>query len=49
MAALRKYEPPLDTIIMTRMAKIHTSSETWMAGSVTARRMKVMRATPVTP
>ena len=32
MAALRKYEPPLEMIIITRMAKIQTSSETWIGG-----------------
>ncbi len=34
---------------MTRMAKIQTSRATWIAGSLTARMMKVIRATPVTP
>ena len=35
--------------IMMRMAKIQTRSCTWTAGSVTASRMKVISATPVTP
>ena len=32
-----------------RIAKIHTRSWTWTTGSFTARRMKEMSATPVTP
>ena len=37
-------------IIMMRIAKIQTSSLTWTSSaSVTASRMKVMSATPVTP
>ena len=34
---------------MMRMAKIQTSSCTWTLGSGTARRMKLISATPVTP
>ena len=34
---------------MMRIAKIQTSSLTWTSASVTASRMKVMSATPVTP
>jgi hypothetical protein len=37
------------TIIITRMAKIQTSSWTCTVGLATASRMKVMSATPVTP
>ena len=33
----------------TRMTKIQTSSSAWVAGLLTASRMKVIRATPVTP
>ncbi len=36
-------------IIITRIAKIHTSSCTCTDGSFTASRMNVMSATPVTP
>ena len=32
-----------------RTVKIHTSSLAWRAGSGTASRTKVTRATPVTP
>ena len=39
----------LTATIITRMAKIHTSSCTCTAGSGTASRMKVISATPVTP
>ena len=49
MAALIAYEPTLAMIISTRMAKIHTSRLTCVAGPLTARMMKVIRATPVTP
>jgi hypothetical protein len=35
--------------IITRMAKIQTSSFTCTRGSGTARRMNEIRATPVTP
>jgi hypothetical protein len=34
---------------MMRIAKIQTKSCTWTAGSLTASKMKVMSATPVTP
>ena len=34
---------------MMRMAKIQTSSCAWTIGSRTARRMKLISATPVTP
>ena len=36
-------------IIMTRIMKIQTRSWTWTFGSVTASRMKLISATPVTP
>ena len=49
IASLNRYESPLVTIIMMRIAKIQTSSWTWTSASVTASRMKVMSATPVTP
>ena len=39
----------LATIIMTRMAKIQTSSCTWTRRSGTASRMNEISATPVTP
>src|SRR5687768_13021990 len=48
-ASLTQYEPMLATTIMMRIAKIQTSSCTCVAGSATARRMKLMSATPVTP
>jgi hypothetical protein len=44
-----KYDAAEAMIIMMRIAKIHTSSWTWTAGSVTPSRMNVMSATPVTP
>src|SRR5215469_15237129 len=47
--SLMKYDAPLATIIMTRITKIHTRSWTWITSLGTARRMKEMRATPVTP
>jgi hypothetical protein len=46
---LRKYDSAAAMIIMMRMAKIQTSSCTCTAGSVTASRMNVISATPVTP
>jgi hypothetical protein len=46
---LTRYETPLATIIRTRIVKIQTKSWTWTVGSFTARRMKEIRATPVTP
>src|SRR5258707_9369957 len=49
MASLMKYEPALETSIMIRITKIHTSSCTCTTGSRTAARMKAIRATPVTP
>ncbi len=48
-AAFRKYERPDATIIMTRIAKIHTSSCTLTSGSCTPSRMNEISATPVTP
>jgi len=48
-AWFKRYDPPEATTIMTRMAKIQTRSWTWIRGSATARRMKEMSATPVTP
>src|SRR5262245_28124828 len=47
--SLMRYDTPLATIIRTRMVKIHTSSCTCTAGSLTASRMNEIRATPVTP
>ena len=38
MAPLMKYEPALETSIMTRMTKIQTSSCTWMVGLFTAEQ-----------
>ena len=49
IASLTRYDTPEETTIMMRIAKIHTSSWTWMFSTGTASRMKVMRATPVTP
>jgi hypothetical protein len=49
IAPLRKYEKELDTSIITRMTKIHTSSCTCTVGSFTPSRMNVISATPVTP
>src|SRR5215469_5520138 len=49
MAAFRKYETALDTSIITRITKIHTSNCTWTVGSFTPSRMNVISATPVTP
>ena len=48
-ASLTQYETTLATIIMMRMTKIQTRSCTWTFGSFTARRMKLISATPVTP
>src|SRR5438552_13515355 len=48
-AAFRKYERPDATIIMTRIAKIHTSNCTLTSGSWTPSRMNEISATPVTP
>ena len=48
-ASLIRKDRPLATIIMMRIMKIHTSSCTCTLGSLTASRMKVMSATPVTP
>src|SRR5438552_16989065 len=47
-AAFRKYERPDATIIMTRIARIHTSSCTLTSGSCTPSRMNEISATPVT-
>src|ERR1044072_2822933 len=49
IAAFRKYEPADEMIMTTRITKIHTSSWTFTSGSCTARRMKEISATPVTP
>ena len=48
-ASLTRYETTEVTIIRMRMAKIHTRSCTCTVGSETPRRMKLIRATPVTP
>src|SRR2546421_12643803 len=48
-APLIQYDTAAVMIIITRMAKIHTSSCDCTSGLTTARRMKVMSATPVTP
>ncbi len=48
-ASLMKYDSADETTIMMRIAKIQTRSCTWIVGSLTASRMKVMSATPVTP
>src|SRR5262245_34492314 len=48
-ASFRKYDRPLAMIIITRIAKIHTSNSTWIRSPRTAIRMNVMSATPVTP
>src|SRR5512146_233915 len=42
IASFRKYAAALETSIMTRMTKIHTSNCTWMVGFDTASRMKVI-------
>ena len=49
IAPFRKYAPELETSMATRITKIHTSSCTCVVGLVTASRMKVIKATPVTP
>src|SRR6266568_4749996 len=49
IAPLRKYAPALETSMATRMTKIHTSSCACVSGLLTASRMNVIRATPVTP
>ena len=49
MAPFRKYENALENSIMTRITKIHTSNCTCTLGSFTPSRIKVIRATPVTP
>src|SRR5688572_7670288 len=49
MALLMRYEMPDARTIMMRIRKIQTSSVDWIAGSVTARTMNEIRATPVTP
>src|SRR5208283_5472159 len=49
IAPLRKYAPELESSMATRMTKIQTSSWACVEGSLTASRMNVMRATPVTP
>ena len=49
-AELIRYETKLVTTIITRIAKIHTSSCTWFAAlPAAANKMNVMSATPVTP
>ena len=45
----RKYAPELEISMATRITKIHTSSCTCVVGSLTASKMNVIRATPVTP
>src|ERR1051325_1424580 len=49
MASLTRYDTPDATTIMMRIAKIQTRSWTWTVGSLTARTMKEISATPVTP
>src|SRR5579862_3373232 len=49
IAPFRKYDSALDTSIITRITKIHTSNCTCTLGSFTPRRMNVISATPVTP
>src|SRR5206468_12361312 len=49
IASLIRYEAPLVSTMSTRIMKIHTRSWTCTAGSLTARRMKEISATPVTP
>src|SRR5258707_612481 len=49
MALLIQYEKAEVMIISTRMTKIQTRSCVWTVVFCTARRMKVIRATPVTP
>ena len=44
-----KYDTADVMTISTRITKIQTSSCTCAIGSVTARRMNVISATPVTP
>ena len=39
----------LESSMATRMTKIHTSSCACVVGFLTASKMKVIRATPVTP
>ena len=48
-AALIQYDAAAVTIMITRMTKIQTRSCVCTSGVRTASRMKVMRATPVTP
>src|SRR6478609_8790461 len=48
-ASLIQYESTLTTTMVMRMAKIQTSSWTWVAGSLIATKMKLISATPVTP
>ena len=49
IAPFRKYDSALDTSIITRITKIHTSNCTCTVGSFTPSRMNVISATPVTP
>ena len=49
IAPLMKYDRALDTSIITRITKIHTSNCTCRFGSFTPSRMNVISATPVTP
>src|SRR5450755_4368099 len=49
ITALRKYAPELESSIATRMTKIHTSSCACVVGLLTASKMNVIKATPVTP
>src|SRR6266576_4378300 len=48
-AAFKKYERPDAMTIITRIAKIHTSSWTLTSGSCTPSKMNEISATPVTP
>src|SRR5262245_50200245 len=49
IAWLTKYDTPDMKSIRKRMAKIQTMSLAWISTLVTARVMKAIRATPVTP
>src|SRR6185295_11439875 len=44
-----RYDTPLAMIIITRITKIHTSSDTLISAAGTASRMNEISATPVTP
>src|SRR5512139_51228 len=49
ISSFSQYEPTDAMTIMMRIAKIQTRSCTCTTGLATARRMKLMSATPVTP